>query len=85
MPEAGLTGVSGAACAAPGPGPVPAPGGHLRALAALVRRLIGVPDYDRYLAHMSAKYPGIPPMDRASFEAERLAARYRNGGGVRCC
>jgi len=57
----------------------------VRAAAAVVRRLIGVPDYDRYLAHMSAKYPGIPPMDRARFEEDRLAARYRNGGGVRCC
>jgi uncharacterized short protein YbdD (DUF466 family) len=58
---------------------------RLQAAAALVRRLIGVPDYERYLAHMSAKYPGIPPMDRERFEAERLAARYSSGGGVRCC
>lgn len=57
----------------------------VREAVALVRCLIGVPDYERYLAHMSAKYPGIPPMDRVRFEEERLAARYRNGGGVRCC
>lgn len=64
--------------------PAAAPGWR-RELVALVRCLIGVPDYERYLAHMSAKYPGIPPMDRVRFEEERLAARYRNGGGVRCC
>lgn len=50
----------------------------------VIRRVIGVPDYDRYLAHMRERYPGCTPMDRHSFERERLTARYKSTGS-RCC
>ncbi|MBL0940301.1 MAG: YbdD/YjiX family protein [Gemmatimonadaceae bacterium] len=57
---------------------------RLSRVAALVRKLIGVPDYDRYLVHMHERYPGCTPIDRETFEKDRLAARYRTAGN-RCC
>jgi uncharacterized short protein YbdD (DUF466 family) len=56
----------------------------LRRAAAVVRRMIGVPDYDTYLMHMRQRYPGCAPLDRATFERERLTARYK-ATGSRCC
>lgn len=52
--------------------------------AAIVRRIIGVPDYDTYLAHMRQRYPECTPVDPATFERERLTERYRSMGS-RCC
>ncbi len=46
--------------------------------------MIGVPDYDTYLVHMRHRYPGCTPLDRATFERERLTARYK-ATGSRCC
>ncbi|MFN8715646.1 MAG: YbdD/YjiX family protein [Gemmatimonas sp.] len=54
-----------------------------RALA-IVRRIIGVPDYETYLAHMRRHYPQCTPLDPATFERERLNDRYRSLGS-RCC
>jgi uncharacterized short protein YbdD (DUF466 family) len=48
------------------------------------RRIAGVPDYDAYVAHVSARHPERPLPTRAAFFAERQKARYRSGGG-RCC
>jgi uncharacterized short protein YbdD (DUF466 family) len=48
------------------------------------RRLIGVPDYDTYVAHLRAHHPERPVPDYAEFFRERQQARYRGGGG-RCC
>ena len=64
----------------------PAPGliGTLRRVAAVIRRMIGVPDYDRYLAHMREHYPECTPLDPRTFERERLTARYK-ATGSRCC
>ena len=56
----------------------------IRRAAAVTRRIIGAPDYDRYLAHSSACHPDRVPMTRAEFERERLASRYERPGG-RCC
>jgi uncharacterized short protein YbdD (DUF466 family) len=50
----------------------------------VVRRVIGVPDYDRYLAHMRQRHPECPPLSRERFLAERLQARYERPGS-RCC
>lgn len=55
-----------------------------RAAVRLARRLIGVPDYDAYVAHLRTAHPEREPMSYAEFFAERQAARYRGGGG-RCC
>jgi uncharacterized short protein YbdD (DUF466 family) len=52
--------------------------------AAVVRRVIGVPDYDNYLAHMRERHPDITPMTRERFMATQLAARFEKPG-ARCC
>ena len=48
------------------------------------RRLIGVPDYDTYVAHLRSHHPERRVPDYAEFFRERQEARYRGGGG-RCC
>ena len=53
-------------------------------LAKVVRRVIGVPDYDVYLAHQSACHPGAKPITREEFAREALTRRYERPGS-RCC
>ena len=55
-----------------------------RALVRGARLAVGIPDYDAYLAHMRRCHPGVAPMDRECFFAERLQARYGRGRS-RCC
>lgn len=50
----------------------------------IARRIIGVPDYDTYVAHLRAHHPERAVPTYAEFFAERQEARYRGGGG-RCC
>ena len=50
----------------------------------VLRRIIGVPDYDRYLAHMRASHAGERALTRDEFAHERLCDRY-NRPGTRCC
>jgi uncharacterized short protein YbdD (DUF466 family) len=47
------------------------------------RRIIGIPDYGAYVAHLRMRHPDRPIPTRAEFFAERQRARYRGGG--RCC
>jgi uncharacterized short protein YbdD (DUF466 family) len=56
----------------------------LQRIAALVRRIVGVPDYDAYLSHMQRHHPECTPMDARAFEKERLADKYSRPGS-RCC
>lgn len=56
----------------------------LRHAAAVVRRIVGVPDYDRYVAHVRECHPGAMPMSRNDFEQKRLEDRYSRPG-QRCC
>jgi uncharacterized short protein YbdD (DUF466 family) len=56
----------------------------LRRAADIVRRVIGVPDYERYLAHVRECHPGAEPMSRDEFARERLKSRYERPGS-RCC
>lgn len=56
----------------------------LRRAAATARLMVGVPDYDAYLAHRRAAHPGAPAMTRAEFHRDRIARRYGEGTG-RCC
>ena len=69
------------------------PGGQPRrarvaaALAALRRgylQLFGIPDYERYLAHMAREHPGDPVLSRREFCARAIERKY-NGSGPRCC
>ncbi len=57
---------------------------RLQQVIAVVRRIIGVPDYNEYLAHMQRQFPDCTPMDERTFERERMAAKYRMPGS-RCC
>ena len=52
--------------------------------AAIVRRIIGVPDYDTYIAHMSTHHPDAVPLTAKEFEITRMNDRY-NRPGSRCC
>ena len=55
-----------------------------RRAADVVRRVIGVPDYERYLTHMRQRHPERVPLGRDQFLAERMQARYERPGS-RCC
>jgi uncharacterized short protein YbdD (DUF466 family) len=50
----------------------------------ILRRIIGVPDYDRYVAHLHAHNPDMTPMCRRDFERQRIQDKYSRPGG-RCC
>ena len=56
----------------------------LRRAGRIVRRVIGAPDYDRYLSHVRECHPGTVPMTQAEFEHARLEQRYSQPG-ERCC
>lgn len=49
------------------------------------RAMVGVADYDTYLAHLAATHPKQAPMTREAFFRDRQAARYGAGGTLRCC
>ena len=56
----------------------------LRQWITVLRTIIGVPDYQRYLRHMEAHHPGCLVKSPAEFAKERLDARYSRPGS-RCC
>lgn len=58
--------------------------GLLQRTVAVIRRVVGVPDYDRYLSHMRQRHPEETPLSRAEFERRCLEDRY-NRPGTRCC
>ena len=50
------------------------------------RLMIGVPDYDTYVAHRREAHPGEPVMSYAEFFRDRQDARYGGKGRIgRCC
>ena len=57
---------------------------RLARIAAVVRRIIGAPDYERYLAHQRECHAEEPPLTREAFARDALARRY-NQPGNRCC
>lgn len=57
---------------------------HIERAACVVRRIIGVPDYERYVAHVRAHHPGTEPLSEEEFVRQRLADRYSRPG-TRCC
>lgn len=64
-----------------GAGEVP---GVARRVAAVIRRIIGVPDYEVYVAHVRSHHPGQEPLSERDFLREQLTARYSRPGS-RCC
>jgi uncharacterized short protein YbdD (DUF466 family) len=53
-------------------------------VANVVRRIIGVPDYERYVAHVRTHHPDVTPMCQKDFEKQRIVDKYSRPGG-RCC
>ena len=51
---------------------------------AVLRAVIGAPDYERYLEHVLRAHPGECPLTREQFAARQLDRRYNRVGG-RCC
>ncbi len=50
----------------------------------LLRKIIGVPDYETYQRHMALSHPDQTPMTEAEFCDERLVNKYSKPG-QRCC
>jgi uncharacterized short protein YbdD (DUF466 family) len=48
-------------------------------------QMFGIPDYERYLAHMADHHPELTPLSRREFAAQAIDRRYNGGGGRRCC
>ena len=57
---------------------------RLLPLGALLRAVLGAPDYERYLAHHAAHHPGRPALSPEEFARACMAARYDRPGS-RCC
>jgi uncharacterized short protein YbdD (DUF466 family) len=56
----------------------------LARVAAALRAIAGVPDYDRYAAHMRECHPGTPLLTPAELFALRQRDRFERPGGT-CC
>ena len=50
----------------------------------VIRRVIGVPDYDRYVSHMHTHHPDCTLLSREEFTRQRMMDRYSRPGS-RCC
>jgi uncharacterized short protein YbdD (DUF466 family) len=63
-------------------------GRRLVEAAAQVRRgylqMFGIPDYERYLAHLATHHPGQEPLTRKEFAARAIERKYCRSG-PRCC
>ncbi|MBP2300582.1 YbdD/YjiX family protein [Azospirillum picis] len=46
--------------------------------------MVGVPDYDTYVAHMQDRHPDKPVMSYSEFLDNRMGARY-GAGKAGCC
>jgi uncharacterized short protein YbdD (DUF466 family) len=55
-----------------------------RRLAASCRQVLGIPDFERYLAHMRATHPGEPALSEREFHARAIDRRY-GAGRPGCC
>ena len=56
---------------------------RLHEVARVLRRVLGAPDYERYVEHMRAAHPSCAPMTRDEFVQVRLEDRYSRPG-ARC-
>ena len=55
-----------------------------RAVRQACRQIFGIPDYERYLAHMAAQHPGEPLLSRREFFIRSIDRKYGKSG-PRCC
>lgn len=56
-----------------------------RYLGQSMRLMVGLPEYDTYVAHMEKTHPGQPMMSYEDFFRERQEARYNGAKAGRCC
>ncbi|SJZ83015.1 YbdD/YjiX family protein [Consotaella salsifontis] len=58
-----------------------------RCLCDSARLMVGMPNYDNYVAHVRATHPDQEPMSYEAFFRDRQNARYGGDGrgGFRCC
>jgi uncharacterized short protein YbdD (DUF466 family) len=57
-----------------------------RYLGQSLRLMVGVPEYNAYVAHMTNVHPDQPVMSYEKFFRERQEARYGGNGKIsRCC
>ncbi|QHE90519.1 putative selenoprotein [Pandoraea fibrosis] len=56
-----------------------------RYLGQAMRLMVGLPDYETYVAHMRATHPDQEAMSYEAFFRERQEARYGGKSGGRCC
>ena len=56
----------------------------LARVAAVLRGVLGLPDYERYAAHMRRYHAGAPLLSPAELLARRQRDRFERPGG-RCC
>ncbi len=56
----------------------------LQQVGPVVRRIIGAPDYEGYVAHATLCHPDRPVLSRDEFVESRLKDRYSRPGN-RCC
>ena len=47
-------------------------------------QIFGIPDYERYLAHVAAHHPGEAPLSRRDFSARAIERKYSRSG-PKCC
>jgi uncharacterized short protein YbdD (DUF466 family) len=47
-------------------------------------QIFGIPDYERYLAHVAAHHPGEAPLSRRDFSACAIERKYSRPG-PKCC
>jgi uncharacterized short protein YbdD (DUF466 family) len=47
-------------------------------------QIFGIPDYERYLAHVAARHPGEAPLSRRDFSARAIERKYSRSG-PKCC
>ena len=47
-------------------------------------QIFGIPDYQRYLAHIAAHHPDQVPLSRREFSARAIERKYCRSG-TRCC
>jgi uncharacterized short protein YbdD (DUF466 family) len=53
-------------------------------LGSVLRRVIGAPDYERYLSHLRVAHPDREPLSREQFVRDSMVRRYGKGAS-RCC
>ena len=62
----------------------PRPRDRLRGVRKAYLQVIGIPDYESYLAHMAERHPTERVLSRQEFCARAIDRKYGKGG-PRCC